>query len=134
MFSLTNVLFTALCGVFLFSNVYMLNFLKSYTQSQLIQASLQWFKPKKMPIFHEQEFEVYKKFGLVVKSDTQKGVILVLIFLNKDSSGKTAGLNMYSFICCLFSGFFASTNIKDHIFLQSVSIFEFPPHLPQISH
>ena len=123
-FSLASIfcILTALYGVFYFSiwlpvfiqnsqsffKVYMLHLKKSCTQFQLTQASSQWFKPKKMPIFHEQEFEVYKKFGLVVKSDIQKGVILVLIFLNKDSSGKMIGLTG---VCYLFGGFFFSINI-----------------------
>lgn len=74
------------------------NVSKSYTQFQLIQASLQWYKPKRMPIFHEQEFEACKKFGLVVKSGIQKGVISVLISLNKDSSGKMNCLTRYLFV------------------------------------
>ena len=106
---------------------------KSCTQFQLTQASSQWFKPKKMPIFHEQEFEVYKKFGLVVKSDIQKGVILVLIFLNKDSSGKMIGLTG---VCYLFvlGIFFFSINIKKLIFVLQILVLLFPSCFSQFSH
>ena len=112
----------------------MLHLKKSCAQFQLTQASSQWFKPKKMPIFHEQEFEVCKKFGLVVKSDIQKGVILVLIFLNKDSSGKMIGLTGVWCLLLVLGIVFFSINMKKLIFVLQILVLLFPSCLSQFSH